>query len=214
MSKAKTQTAPNADKFDYSAYLPEGVELTDVYKTGGLTPIFSPEQAFTEELVVAGWIDRIFSLPTQRENKEDEYTPYMIMLREIHTDTMGTQKDTQGNNAPIEVKKGKDILIPITGNLKTNRELITAVMDPTQSHFGIFRVVGTMKLDQPTPMWVWDCRLVTKTRPRAGVFAAPGILDPTRLFAKNKEGQTFNTDTGEVIDSDGKTVSKLVEKRA
>ena len=212
-SAKKNQIAPHAGDIDFSKFLPEGMDVGDLYKTGGLTPIMNPELAFEKGAVVAGYIDRIQVLPLQRAGTADEWQPLMILVRELTAPVACMAKDPKGDDTEVIVEKGKECLVPVTGNLKTNRELLTALMDRTQAHFAIFRVVGTMDVGRASPMWSFDIRLHPKTKQRVGAYALPSQDDPSRLFSKTKDGTGFvDNATGEVVGKDGKPVKSLVDQ--
>lgn len=202
MAKNKdTAVTPPAGDFDYSAFMPEGMSTKDLRATGGLTPIYAPEEALDNGFPpCGGWLDRFEILPEVKVGKEI-YIPKMIRVV-CTNDTKGVQ-GTKDVREVTKVEKGKDVLIPLTGNLSNNKDLLLAVSDPNNVHWAIFRVRGTKETGQITPMWDWDVQLHSATKKRDGRFAIP--LGGTRIDAPSltqaPNGETYNKVTGEVVES-------------
>ena len=194
--------ALSSDDEDLLQYLPEGMDLKDLHKTGGLTPTYSPKHALDGAFPrVAGYIDRIMVLPTMAQGKDDEFTPVMILLRELVKPTKATV-GRDDDRQVVDVEAGKDILIPLTGNLKNNKELINALADQSKVYFCVAKVVGQQKVNnQPSKMWVWDLRICDKSqaKPREGIYALPAAN--AQQLGVTATGASFDLQTGEVVKS-------------
>ena len=145
-------------------FLPEGMKASDLEKTGGLIPVFNSKLAFEQKLVLAGRIHILEVLPIDDEDKPR----VMIKVCDITTPCVGTQGNKL-DQKQIPVPKGGDLLLGLSGNLRTNKELIECLMDPEHVYFGVFAVTGQMPMKKGNDMWVIDCRIARQERmKRAG----------------------------------------------
>ena len=167
-TKTDTKTETKADgpiNLDdiLGSVLPEGMKASDLEKTGGLVPVFNSKLAFEKRLVLAGRIHILEVLPI-----EDEKPRVVIKVCDITVPTVGTQGNKL-NQTQIEIPKGGDLLIGLSGNLKTNKELVECLMDVEHVYFGVFAVTGQMPMKKGNDMWIVDCRIARQERmKRAG----------------------------------------------
>lgn len=202
---------PATNELDLAAFLSgvEGFSADDFKITGGLTPIYGAKEAFENKLApVIGWIDRLLVLPEVQQGKNPDgsprvFEPHMILVREIQKATMGLQGSKDAKKL-VDVAAGSDILVPITGNVETNRELIQALMDRKNKYMGVFACVGQQRVNnQVTPMWVWKILVATdKPSPRQGAYA---IL-PTSAERQKLDGSIYH--------ANGDKVDNVIEHRA
>jgi len=203
--KNETQAAGTVGDFDYSAFVPAGGNAKDLRTIGGFTPIYAPEEALDDSFPPAGGYLRCFEiLPAVKVGKE-MYIPKMISMI-VTNDTKGVRGPKDAREV-IDVPKTKRLLIPLTGNLLNNQELIDAVADPKNVHWAIFRVTGTQDTGQPTPMFVWDVKLLdTLTIKREGEYALPvGGTGVERVLGtgETSTGEVYDTKTGELVGKAG-----------
>jgi hypothetical protein len=190
--------APSKPEYDFADFLPAGFDKEGLQDTGGLTPMYSTKEAFEQSWApVGGMIDRIVRLPPVLKGKE-WFVPHAALIRDIVKPTKGLH-GTKDNREVVDIAVGGEILIPITGNLETNKELIRALNDTESVHFGIFMVAGQQKVNnQITPMWVWKVQIHDRKTPRKGEYAAP-FSELARLVAL-PTGQFYDIETGEVFE--------------
>jgi hypothetical protein len=217
MASAKNQTkAADAapDFFNYDDYLPAGIKSDDGRNIGGFTPIYSPEDAWADGdkasqfPIVAGWLCYFEILPEKKRGKET-FIPKMIkVIVEAATKGMSGTGDAK---LAVDVPKGKAVMIPLTGNLLYNQELLDAVADEKNVHFATFRLIGQVDTGMPSPMWHWEVRLYDKaTKIRSSDYALPaagsridrvlseGKVPPGAQIGRTADGQTYDRATGEV----------------
>lgn len=167
MSKKNKNVAedPKPKQLNLAGLLPEGFEESDFAATGGLRPIVGPELLM--EAPVVGWIVSRIEMPPREDGSK--WDAFIVQLT-------GPCKAISDGDV-IDMAKGDEVIIPISGALKNNREMTMAAMSPTQVFLGIFSVLGQKDVGRPSPMWVFDCRLHKKTIPRVGTFALHNRAD-------------------------------------
>ncbi len=206
--KAPAVETPAVD-FDISQYLPEGWSEKDLVKTGGLPPIYNLDLAFAKKWpAVAGWIHKFEILPI----KDDPKPRITIAVSEIVKPTHGTRGPRRSQEF-VDVAAGETINVPMTGNLKVNRELLMAIQDVENIYFGVFFVADQKYVnDKGNAMWVFDCRIAfDKKKPRSGRY----MLTPAYVHAiargdlallakgelpQTRDGSSFDPVTGEVYE--------------
>lgn len=191
----ESKTDSNLKKIDWSKYLPKDVDKSDLKKTGGLKPAYYPDEALTQ-----GWdpivvrLVGIKRLPEQRQGRRI-WTPQLFhgVLRTPAKAMAGIRDDRK----VVDLKPGDDILIPITGSLKIDSDLIEAARHPTRLYTACFAVVGqdtisVPDVDDPNPMFIWDARLVGSYEKREGRYEQMGITG-----AETASGTRYDPSTGE-----------------
>jgi hypothetical protein len=115
----------NGPVVDLSAFMPQGYSADDLRIIGGLTPIYAPEAVAEGRFPpCAGFLDRIEVLPDVVQ-KARIYVPVMIRVVASHpTKGILGKKETL---EIVDVAEGEEILVPITGNLRTNKVLLGSV---------------------------------------------------------------------------------------
>lgn len=208
MAKPKNEANPGmseGDDFDFSKFLPEGYDAKDLRKVGGLTPIYAPKLAFEQKWdPVVGFIDRVMVLDMGEEIKDEKqrYRPFLVVeLTSPNKGAVGPKSEQE----VVSLNKGDDILVPVSGSIKNVKALEIAATDPANVYLGMFRVLGEKDLQQagkPSPMWVIDARLHSKTKKREGRFLLSPInsREPKSLAEENGGGVTS---TGVRYDKDG-----------
>lgn len=185
-----TEKLPGAD-IDLSKFLPEGFSLDDFQSVGGLRPICPPE--VNAETPIVGWIVALLDMPARKADG----SAWQGLLVNLLT----TAQAQTGDGEIVTVEAGKDVIIPVGGNLKVNQDLLAAAVDPRKVTCGIFSVTGKMNTGKQSDMWVYDVRLaLKKQQAREGAFAL--YHKPAEPLASYHQGQ--------VIDKDGKPVGRLV----
>lgn len=204
MASAKKDivTAPqNEFTIDWNAILPQGVSKEDLRKTGALTPIYSPGEAFAGKWkAIMVYLVGIETLPTQNVGTPFEFTPQMIraVLRTAGKGMQGVGE----SKAAVDLVPGDDILIPITGSLKVNREIMLAATDPVRLFTAGFAVIRQEKVNEaPSPMWVWEAPIVGQFEERKGRYLQMG--QPVQILGKTGDGTVYNKSTGEVGSAGG-----------
>lgn len=201
MAKDKNQTQAtegNQDDFDYSKFLPEGFEAKELRKIGGLTPIYAGKLALEQKWSpCVGYIVAMETLDMgEDEEPKQRYREFLII--EVSAPTKGVL-GPKNEQEIVDVEKGGQILMPLSGNLKNIKSLRAAAGDSKRVYVGVFRVTGQKDTGRPTEMWVIDARIHPKTIERTGRFDLPRGATPAPELAPN--GGT--TSTGEVYDKDG-----------
>lgn len=205
------------DFFNYSDYLPAGVTKDDGRTIGGFTPIYAPDTAWEEKFPPAGgYLCHFQILPAVKKGK-DIYIPKMIKLIVKNAKglpTKGVRGKGDGKEV-VDVPVDNALLIPLTGNLLNNEELLDAVADPNNVHYALFYIRGQVDTGQITPMWDWHVQLFDKlTIKREGEYAlpidgsridrvltegkTPGNAEGRTVTGQTVTGQAYNTQTGEV----------------
>ena len=160
-NKKKPTEMPKPKQLNLKGLLPEGFDEKDFAITGGLRPIVSPELMMDNPVV--GWIVTRQEMPDR-----DDGTAWSAFLVQL---TGPCKAVDRGENEIIEVPAGSEVIIPISGALRNNRELQIAALDPARVYLGIFSVSGQVNVGKPSPMWAFDVLLHKRTIPREGAFA-------------------------------------------
>lgn len=159
---------PTLDRDAWKKDLPEGFSDADFKKVGALTPIYSSEYAFANKLPPAvGWIVRLEMVQIDK-TKEEEPRPFLrVELLSDNIGILGAKRDQKA----VHIKKGEDILVPVSGAIKNIEQIKIACVDPMNIYLAKFEVVGQEQVnDKPSAMWVIDTQLNKNTRPRDGRF--------------------------------------------
>jgi hypothetical protein len=186
-----------------------GQDGADFVKTGELTPMYTPEGAFENKWpAVGGKLDRVIFLPKIMQT-DGIFEPVNLLIDDLVAATKG-MKGAKQLRTECDVAKGGRILIPVTGQLRVNRELIVAALDPDYVYRCAFRVTGREKVNnQPSKMFTWDVYVDFKNRtPRKGTpYALPqhAIYDQQeRQFVQvapgGNNGVPYDPETGEIIE--------------
>lgn len=188
--------------------LPPELKAKDLSRTGELTPIFNFKLAHEKKLVVAGRLHIIETLPIEGAEK-----PRLVLkVRDLTAPTIGTQ-GPKSDQRQVEIPKGGEILVPVSGNLANNKDLIDAIMDVDHVYFGVFAVTGTMPRKGKNDMWVVDCRIALQERmKRTDKYLLP--VSYARALARGDvatalkgefpaettaDGSVYDSQTGEVV---------------
>jgi hypothetical protein len=213
MASAKKDTT-KVEPFDYSAFVPEGMKLSDLTVVEHtLTPIYAAEQAFEEKWPPAcGWTDRFVILPEQVKGKGDSARSHIPKMVQIYLEyPTKALKGTGDDKLATDMKKGEAVLIPLNAQQLRNVEMLMAVADEKNSYYMIARVRGTIPVNQPQDMWDWEITInKAAPRKREGKFAIP--IGGTRLDLILPEGTTstgekYDAATGEALEKKGNTAS-------
>ncbi len=192
--QAAVEPTSGAD-IDLSKFLPEGFSLDDFQSVGGLRPICPPE--VNAETPIVGWIVALLDMPARKADG----TSWQGLLINLMTTAQAQTSDGE----IVTVEAGKDVIIPVGGNLKVNQDLLAAAVDPRKVTAGIFTVTGQLDVGKPSKMWVYEVRLaLKKQKAREGAFAL--YHKPAEPLATYHQGQ--------VIGKDGQAVGSLVGKTA
>ena len=189
------------DDFDYSKFLPEGYEADGLKKIGSLVPIYAAKLAFEQ-----GWdpvVGKLISIDVRDmgdkiPDPKQRYREFALVELAHPTKAVTGSGD---NQRVVAVKKGEDVLVPVSGNIKNIRDLRVAAADPGNISLVVFRCIGSRKLNvpgKPSPMWVIDARIHAKTTPRVGRY----LLSTAQIMGQLPEGERLAavTPTGEVYD--------------
>lgn len=179
-------------EIDLSKFLPEGFSLDDFESVGGLRPICPPE--LNAETPVIGWVVALLDMPPRKSDN----SPWQGLLINLVSTAQA-----QAGDEIITVEAGKDIIIPVSGALKANSDLLSAAVNSHKVTCGIFHVTGQMDVGKPSPMWTYDVRLAfKKQKAREGAAALYHRSPPALVSAPVLRG--------EVLDSNGKPAAALV----
>lgn len=182
-SKKTPVQAPSND-LDLSKYVPDGFDLSDFDVVGGLRPVCPPE--VNQDNPVTGWIVALLDMP-KRKSDGSEWRAILVQLTR-------PAKAKAGDDV-VDVEAGKEILIPLSGSLKNNADLLNAAVDARKVTMGMFVVTGTMDIGKPSDMWVYEVRLALKKQiAREGAFA---------LYNKPVVALQNGFDVGNITDRNG-----------
>lgn len=194
---ASTEAPESGAAFDWAAFLPKDYKAEDLKQIGSLTPIYIPEMALEQGWnPVFGDIADIEYLPTQRAGKEDAWTPKMlrVVLRAATKAMSGTKDDRQ----VVDLEPGQDILVPVTGALEANKELLIRAVDPKHVTTAGFRVKGTKDVGRASPMHDWEVMVHPVLSARTGRFLLTQPPPPAEIVGHTRTGEGFTKD-GEVV---------------
>ena len=187
-----------------SVGLPADVDITKIREVGGLTPIFSPQEAWEEKFPpIVGWADRIEELPPVQMGR-DIFIPRLIRIQ--LTAPTKAVLGKRGARQVVDLKAGDDILVPLTGNLENSRGLMAAIKDPRHVTLIGIKLTGHVPTGQPSDMWTFSVGLTAHKMAREGTRFALPFETPTpelpagRVAAGqpvNQAGQSVNMVTGQ-----------------
>lgn len=201
-NKDKTQTnlSMSGDDFDFSKYMPEGYSATDLKVIGGLTPIYAAEAALAQGFPpVVGFLDRIEVLPEVKQGSKT-YVPLMIRVKVTAATKAIIGKGDEIKT--VDIEPGQDVLVPISGNLRSNKVLLGAIPGG-RSKVGLTEAQARAIVE---PLWKNGCGLVEilpfdMSKVFLAVFRVKGTLDvgqvqdmyeyDVRLHPKTQDRATF-----------------------
>ena len=188
MAKANEDTSIDLSKL--AQFLPEGFDLSDFDTIGGLRPICAPE--VNQGTPIMGYIVAELPMPVRKDGSA--WSALLVRL-------ISPAKAKAGNEV-VTVEPGKDVLIPMGGNLGNNADLRNFAADAKNVFVGIFTVTGQQDVDKPSPMWVYDVKVnAKKPVARTGAFA---------LYNKPAVAQLQGHASGEVLNGNGQPVKSLI----
>lgn len=205
--------AQNGAEFDWLKYVPQEYQgfTSQLEITGGLIPMWLPNTSLDiaeeKDVPVVGFLDRLVYLPTIERKNGDIFEPLMAQV-ELAADFPYARTRNDGGYTTVKKKAGELIYIPMSGNLKNNKDVMYALQNPEGATFMMMRVKGRQKTDQPTPMTVIETVMIfdngrPKTKPRTGRLALPFTVNLTLDgnkdgIAQLPSGAVVNAKTGEV----------------
>lgn len=196
-----TQAEAEFKKFsdaELAKFLPEGFSLDDFESVGGLRPICPPQ--VNAGAPVVGYIVALLDMPPRKADQSN-WQGLLIHL-------MSTAQAEGADGEIITVEAGKEIIIPVGGNLKVNSDLLNAAVDPRKVTAGIFTVVDTMDVGKQSLMWVYDVKLALKKQiAREGAFALYHKPAERLVPAAQANGGTPQFAQGQVVGKDGKPLT-------
>jgi hypothetical protein len=190
---AKDKQASTVGKIDpkvaeLAKFLPQGFTLDDFVVVGGLRPIVTPE--LNQEQPFAAKIVALLQMPPREDGSK--WSAILAFL-------MSPAK-AQAGDETVAIEAGKEVLIPVGGNLGNNADLLNAASSAENVYTGIFSVTGTLDTGKPSPMWVYEVRIAkNKPEKRTGQFA---------LY--NKPAPELNAAPGDVRKANGEPAGSLV----
>lgn len=146
---------------DLKAFLPAGFEAADFDVVGGLRPIVSPDILFEGQQPLVGFIVALLDMPPREDKSE---------WRALLVETTGNVSAKVGEDTVV-IPAGKEILLPLSGSLKNNPDLLNAACDGSRVFLGIFSVKGQVDTGKQTPMWDFEVQLHKKTIARTGKYS-------------------------------------------
>ena len=172
---------------ELAKFLPPGFTLDDFVVVGGLRPIITPE--LNQEQPFAAKIVALLDMPPREDGSK---------WRAILGYLVSPAKARAGDET-VTVEPGKEVLIPVGGNLGNNADLLNAAVSTDSVYTGIFAVTGTIDTGKPSPMWVYEVRIAkTKAEKRVGQFA---------LYNKPRNELPA---AGDIRDANGKPAGSMV----
>lgn len=200
MAKTQAQAASKGPKalseINLKAFLPEGFSEKDFDIVGGLRPICSPESMLDPDSPVVGWVVALLDMPNREDGSE---------WRALLVELTGNATAKVGDDIVV-IPAGKEVLIPVSGALKNNPELLNAAFDATRVFLGIFRIIGQVDTGKPSKMWEYEVALHKKTIARVGKYTlqqhnAVGVVETRTAAQLNK---------GDITDANGKPQASMV----
>jgi hypothetical protein len=177
-------------KYDLAQFLPAGFSLDDFEKVGGLRPICPPE--INAETPIVGYVFALLPMPKRKADNSD-WDGLLVKLL-----STAQAKTVEGEIVTIEA--GRDVIIPVSGALKNNQDLISAAVDPFLVTPAIFEVVGQLDTGKESKMWMYEVQLAFKKQvKRTGAFA---------LY--HKPAEVSSQPRGQVVDRNGHEPGRLV----
>ena len=179
---------------------------------GKLAPIFNLEMAHARKLACFGKIVRLEGIPmtepvVKKINGEDVTVDsgirYFLRMEAIKP-TLGTRGD-RDQQEEVPVKKGEDILMPLSGNIKNVEDLKAAVAHPTEVSIVGFRVIGQRKVNNKgNAMWDIETMFHPAKLRREGRYlfgSGNAVTDVSKQIAGTTSTGAQYTKDGEVLSS-------------
>lgn len=175
---------------------PAGYEdqVADAHRTGLLTPLYlpkfaalkSPEGVAREGFpMVLGWLDRVHVMPEQSRGKDDDdaWVPFNLLVRDLKMPTKGIRRNEIGElteKSIVPVAAGGKILIPISGQLKVNQDILDCLLDIDYCYWIVVQCIGYRKVDpRKNAMADWEVSFLRDSKKqilkkkREGEFLLP-----------------------------------------
>lgn len=179
-------------KYDLAKFLPEGFSLDDFESVGGLRPLCPPE--INAETPIVGIPYALLDMPPRKSDN----SPWQGILVSL----LSTAQAQTNDGELVTIEPGDDVIIPVSGALKNNQDLLSAVVDPFKVTPAIFEVTGQQDTGKPSKMWVYEVQLAfKKQRSRQGAMA---------LYHKPAEVLVPAPARGQVVDRSGAPAGRLV----
>lgn len=198
---SSTEPTNSADDFDWSKFAGEGVSIDDLAEARGLTPIYAAEKAYEGKWdPVTGYgIDVLLLDMVEGEDAR----PFILLETDRPTKSVTGNRLT--GHKEIDVRAGELVLVPLSGNLQSNRDLILAIKNANKMTWMGFRVTGKQQVNkQPSAMWTFQVMLnKKKQRVREGAYLLASAV-PAQL-----PGSSVPSD-GTVIGPNGQPVRSIV----
>ena len=167
-------------------YLPEGFSEKDIVVTGELPPQYLGKQHLERARALnlsidqipplVGLYDRVEVLPIQERDKGQDFCPYSLLIRDVKNPVIGF-RGKEEKRVEVSVDVGGKILLPVTGAVGVNREIMDMVRDLDGTYLVGARPIGEEKVnDQPSKMIKWRIEVVKLKTSRAelgGQWALP-----------------------------------------
>jgi hypothetical protein len=195
----KNEVTTNSDghiEIDISHLLPEGYAKDELVTVGGLRPIVGAELSFERRSAIVGHLVALLDMPPrpslQNPNEKEPWQALLVRLSATAWAMVGADA--------VEVPAGKDVLVPLNGNLRQNHDLIGAAADQVNVWVGGLYVTGQVDLGVKgrNPMWNYSVQIHKKPIPRTGAFAL--FNRPTRALPPGitSDGTVYDVQTGEI----------------
>ncbi len=191
-SKNKPTTDTATPEFDLSAFLPEGFSADDFKSVGGLRPICQPD--LMQQFPVGGYIIGLLDMPKRKDGSD-----WQALLIEL----TGATKAKAGVEI-VNIEKGKEVLVPLNGNLRNNPELLNAAVDPVNVYIGFLHCKGEVDVGKPSAMWDFEVKIHSKTIKRTGKFLLNQRAPRVEVLP------AAPIERGAITDSNGKSAGSMV----
>ena len=201
MAKTNAQQAAAAPKsakdFKLGASLPEGFSDDEFETIGSLRPICQPESMMDHP--VGGELIALLDMPPRKDKSQ-----WKAFLIHLLAPTMA-----RAGEDLVEVSAGEKVLVPVSGSLKTNTELLGAACDPHRIWIVKIQCVGQIDVGKQSDMWSFDVKRSKKTLPRTGEYALSNF-QPAGMLNPTANGEVQQLGKGDITDRNGHTVSSVV----
>lgn len=184
-------------KIDIGALLPEGYAKDDLVTVGGLRPIVPAEVTFERRSPIVGYLLTVIDMPLRPKiGNPSEKEPWQTLLVRLTQPAFA-----QVGDDVKEIPAGKDVVVPINGNLRNNHDLLGAAVDQQNVWLVAMYVEGQIPMkDNKNDMWSYVVQIHKKAIARTGPFALfnriSRALPPGT--AKASDGTVYDAVTGEV----------------
>jgi hypothetical protein len=207
-ARPAAQTAPKVKALadiNLTAFLPKGFDAKDFDVVGGLRPICPPESMTDPEQPTAGFVVSLLDMPDRKDGSK--WSAFLVELT-------GNASCKVGDDIVV-IPAGKEVLIPMSGKLKTNADLVSAAWDENLVYLGIFRVLGQVDVGKENPMWDFEVALHKQTIPRTGKYALQLRTARESNAAKAardavKQQPAAPIGKGDITDASGKSAGSMV----